>query len=422
MNRGVILLLGIAAQVALTALFLWRVVPSIADDIANRSERALSSHNINWAQIEVAGRDVTIKGLAPSANKHERALERSARRGGRSSHGRSNDRPGRPRANANQLRTQSEPEPVLRVVDLPAPNPDEVAAQANAGIDLARLGLTYEFRVERQGGDVIMTGMVPDEAVRGVLVDAARERFAEGNVVDNLVVNAAAPADFVSAARQAITIAGLVTSGATGIRGRALYVEGLTASDRDLERLRDTINDALPPGYDAQLQVGSRQSLAAMMRENPDLAARVGPLPGGSADAGRIDLGITRALDRSPEAAARCQARIDDLMSTRAIGFDTGSSDISQDSLDLLDKLVALAKSCPGTRIEIGGHTDDLGTEENNLALSQRRAESVMEYFVKNGIKLGRLSAVGYGESQPRVANRTAADRARNRRIEFRVL
>ena len=45
-----------------------------------------------------------------------------------------------------------------------------------------------------------------------------------------------------------------------------------------------------------------------------------------------------------------------------------------------------------------------------------------MEYFVKNGIKLGRLSAVGYGESQPRVANRTAADRARNRRIEFRVL
>jgi OOP family OmpA-OmpF porin len=311
---------------------------------------------------------------------------------------------------------------VRKIVDLPPPDPDEVAAQASAGIDLARLGLTYEFRVERRGGDVIMTGMVPDEAVRGVLVDAARERFAGGNVDDNLVVNAAAPADFISAARQAITIAGLVTSGATGIRGRALYVEGLTASDRDLERLRDTINDALPPGYDAQLQVGSRQSLAAMMRENPDLAARVGPLPGGSADAGRIDLGITRALDRSPEAAARCQSKIDNLMSTRAIGFDTGSSDISEDSRGLLDELVALAKSCPDTRIEIGGHTDDLGTEENNLALSQRRAESVMEYFVKNGIKLGRLSAVGYGESQPRVANRTAADRARNRRIEFRVL
>jgi len=45
-----------------------------------------------------------------------------------------------------------------------------------------------------------------------------------------------------------------------------------------------------------------------------------------------------------------------------------------------------------------------------------------MEYFVRNGVKLGRLSAVGYGESQPLVDNLTAADRARNRRIEFRVL
>ena len=60
----------------------------------------------------------------------------------------------------------------------------------------------------------------------------------------------------------------------------------------DLDRLRATISDSLPPGYDVQFQVGSRQALSAMMRENPDLAARIGRLPDSDADEGRIDLGL----------------------------------------------------------------------------------------------------------------------------------
>ena len=76
-------------------------------------------------------------------------------------------------------------------------------------------------------------------------------------------------------------------------------------------------------------------------------------------------------------------------------------------------------KLCPQTRVAVEGHTDDQGRIENNLELSQRRAEAVMQFFVSRGISLSRLSARGYGEERPLVENNTAADRARNRRIEF---
>lgn len=415
MNRTSILLLGIFAQCVLTALFVWRVVPSIADDIRSRGDLALSARNVNWGRIEVDGRDVTLSGLAPSEKQRQRAIDALESVPGvrlvmdtTTSLG----------AAKKTTRSPADSTPATP----PQANEAALIAAANDAVDLAAFGLSYEFRVERNERGVALRGMVPDEAVRVSLMDSARAKFADVEVRDDLLINAQAPDNFVRAARQAISVSGLVASGAAGVRDQVLFVEGLTASDRDLTRLRDTIDAALPEGYDLALQIGSRQTLAAMMRENPELAQRIGPLPGSPPPSSRIDLGRTPKLDRSPQAAERCQTAMNTAMAEQRINFDTGSSDISRDSRALLEKLVGLAKTCPGARIEIGGHTDDQGTDENNLALSQRRAESVMEFFVRNGVKLGRLSAVGYGESRPLVDNRTAADRARNRRIEFRVL
>ncbi|MFK7887373.1 MAG: OmpA family protein [Gammaproteobacteria bacterium] len=417
MNRAAILLLGILAQCLLTALFVWRVVPSIAQDIQTRSDLALSARNVNWGRVEVDGRDVTLSGLAPSQKQKQRAMDAL-----QSVHGvrlvmdkttsLRSSAPARARTT-----TDTPPESVGTTA-----KEDALVSAANDAVDIAAFGLRYEFRVERNERGVALRGMVPDEAVRVALLDATRAKFENIDVRDDLVINADAPYDFVRAARQAVSVAGLVASGAAGVRDQVLFVEGLTASDRDLTRLRDTIDAALPEGYDLAMQIGSRQTLAAMMRENPDLAARVGPLPGSTPADRRIDLGRTPKLDRSPEAAARCQTAINNEMTDQRINFATGSSDIASDSHELLNALITLAKACPAARIEISGHTDDQGTDENNLALSQRRAESVMEFFVRNGVKLGRLSAVGYGESQPLVDNLTSADRARNRRIEFRVL
>ncbi len=86
-----------------------------------------------------------------------------------------------------------------------------------------------------------------------------------------------------------------------------------------------------------------------------------------------------------------------------------------------LDKLVALMIDFPHLRVEIEGHTDDQGADDYNLRLSDARAKAVVDYLLKKDVEKERLTWKGYGESKPLVPNRTEADRAINRRVEFRV-
>lgn len=72
--------------------------------------------------------------------------------------------------------------------------------------------------------------------------------------------------------------------------------------------------------------------------------------------------------------------------------------------------------------IEIAGHTDDVGSKEDNQVLSEKRAESIKSYFVSKGISEDRVVCVGYGDIQPITANKDNEDRAKNRRIEMRLL
>ena len=85
----------------------------------------------------------------------------------------------------------------------------------------------------------------------------------------------------------------------------------------------------------------------------------------------------------------------------------------------MLDELAAIADQCPDTRIQVAGHTDARGSDDFNLWLSQARAESVTSYLAGKGVDASRLSAIGYGASQPIADNVTVAGLARNRRIEF---
>jgi OOP family OmpA-OmpF porin len=73
-------------------------------------------------------------------------------------------------------------------------------------------------------------------------------------------------------------------------------------------------------------------------------------------------------------------------------------------------------------KIEVQAHTDSMGSDTYNKKLSQRRAESVVEYVTNKGITLSRLTAVGYGETKPISDNNTIIGRAKNRRVEFILL
>lgn len=103
------------------------------------------------------------------------------------------------------------------------------------------------------------------------------------------------------------------------------------------------------------------------------------------------------------------------------IRYATGSARIDRTSLLMLDLFAEYLMDMQ-LSVEIGGHTDDVGNDADNLLLSQQRADAVRDQLVQSGVPRYKLTAQGYGESQPRSDNATEAGKANNRRTEFRIL
>lgn len=102
--------------------------------------------------------------------------------------------------------------------------------------------------------------------------------------------------------------------------------------------------------------------------------------------------------------------------------FETAKAVILKESYPELDELVKYLKLKPQLKIEIAGHTDSQGADDQNLILSQQRADAVKKYLIGKGITADRLHAKGYGESKPIAENETEAGRALNRRTEINIL
>ncbi len=104
------------------------------------------------------------------------------------------------------------------------------------------------------------------------------------------------------------------------------------------------------------------------------------------------------------------------------IFFDFDKDVLKDESIPELRKLIGLLGEFPSIRVEIGAHTDAEGSDSYNVDLSQRRARSVVDYLVANGIAPQRLVSKGYGETSPIATNETEEGRAMNRRVEFKLV
>ena len=102
--------------------------------------------------------------------------------------------------------------------------------------------------------------------------------------------------------------------------------------------------------------------------------------------------------------------------------FETGKADLLPESYAVLDELVAYLVRKDDEKIELGGHTDNVGSAKSNLALSDARANTVRAYLLTKGIDPARVTAKGYGFSVPIASNKTAEGRAQNRRTEVKIL
>lgn len=99
--------------------------------------------------------------------------------------------------------------------------------------------------------------------------------------------------------------------------------------------------------------------------------------------------------------------------------FAFDKSDLTGQAKTTINDLNTILQKYPDENVLVIGHTDDVGTDSYNQKLSERRASSVSDYLIAQGVSSGRISTKGMGESDPKVANDTDAHRAENRRVEF---
>jgi outer membrane protein OmpA-like peptidoglycan-associated protein len=127
------------------------------------------------------------------------------------------------------------------------------------------------------------------------------------------------------------------------------------------------------------------------------------------------------AVSPQPPAAPALEEQVARVLAGRTIEFETASDVLTLPARQALDEIAPLLAAARGVTVEIAGHTDRRGSEERNLTLSQRRAETVRGYLIDKGVASGMLTAVGHGSRNPMADDSTAQGMRRNRRIEFEV-
>lgn len=118
---------------------------------------------------------------------------------------------------------------------------------------------------------------------------------------------------------------------------------------------------------------------------------------------------------------AEVQTRLDALLDGQTVEFEVSSARLATAGKALLDRVAAVLAAANSVNVDIEGHTDDIGDPNYNQSLSEQRAQAVLSYLVGKGIAADRLTAAGFGPSQPIADNKTRQGRQQNRRVVFRA-
>jgi peptidoglycan-associated lipoprotein len=130
------------------------------------------------------------------------------------------------------------------------------------------------------------------------------------------------------------------------------------------------------------------------------------------------------ASQRASDSAAAAAAAAGDIRNTvmAMIHFDYDKSNVRGEDAGLLDQKVAILQANPELRIRVGGHCDERGSDEYNLALGNRRAQAAKQYLVSHGIDASRIETQSWGEERPSVDGHDEGAWSQNRRDEFEII
>lgn len=236
-----------------------------------------------------------------------------------------------------------------------------------------------------EDGSVVLSGEIPGEDVRPVIVSAAKRLFPQSRVTDRMKVSQGPAQPWTALATRGLEQLARLRHGTAQLEQQTLSLSGVADSEDMANAIRTALARDVPEGYGVD--------------DNINVARKIEII----------------------EEADRCQDLLRETAAVGIITFDRAKADLTQDSTDTLEALAEIANACPAFRIVIEGHTDAEGTDERNQRLSDRRARAVQSFLVRAGVSASRLTAVGYGATRPIADNDTAEGRAKNRRIEFTV-
>lgn len=347
--------------------------PRIEQDIAGRVTTGLAEQGLLWADVDVQGRDVVLSGVAPDADAKERALNVASRVFGVSKV-------------EDHLVVAGEDVsgtvvgiPVATVPD----STDEIAAEAKAAG-------AYTLTIGKDGDKIVLSGYVPNDSDRDVLMRIAATHYGLRNVdAENLTVVHGAPAGWRSAVGAVLMHIANLEQAKVMISGTEVMVSGSVVDKQFSEQMEQAVTNVLPKSYKAAF---------AVEVVTPTVVAAE-PAAG------------------DENASMTCDSMADVKKDVLHFGFD--KAELNDAHKDALQRVASHMAGCADAHVVVAGYTDTTGSQLYNRWLSQQRAEAGMRGLIRDGVEGARVKAVGYGEHYPVASNKTRAGRAMNRRVEF---
>lgn len=227
---------------------------------------------------------------------------------------------------------------------------------------------------------VVVAGTVPDEATRAAILQRLRELYGTQRVLDRIEVDAViAPPNWGDRVLGMLG-PGLrqVSAGELDIDGNSVRISGQVGSEAVRQQVASAIANAAGPSYVL------KNALSGGGQTKQDV------------------------LDRA--------------LAGRIIEFQSGSATLTDGGRGILDEMAAALQQVGDQQVQVIGHTDSVGARQANVGLSLQRAIAVKAYLEQRGVSADHLGVQGFGPDRPVADNTTDEGRARNRRIEFRVL
>ncbi|CAA6828323.1 MAG: OmpA/MotB domain protein [uncultured Thiotrichaceae bacterium] len=243
----------------------------------------------------------------------------------------------------------------------------------------------YTMDIRWNGKDLVLKGYVSSDTNKANIKQQVATQFAGTNIQQSLEVAAGAPENWAQLNSTLLKHLQSLQLASIQIIDNTIHIAGKARTSKETEALQSAISPFTE-------QTGEQRYT------------------------------ITTHIVALDNAAIVCQKEFNRLLSKNKIRFKTGNASIDSSSDALLEELADTAIFCADSTILISGHTDNIGSNEENLKLSEQRAKAVKgRLFNQGGVPLERLKTIGKGASDPLAENQTDTGRAKNRRIEFTV-